>query len=136
MRFWWERVCSSVPPAHSLSSEISARNINRSIKAVFAKLGVSYARSYTSHGFRRGKAQELKESGSQWATVAGIGGRLSLAFRGYLGATSDISKATARLLIDDYGPSSSEEEEAPFFGGASPSLPLFAVRHGRWGFSG
>ena len=57
VRFWWKWVCSRVPPGRSPFSELSARNINRAIKAVFSKIGVSYAQSYTSHGFRRGAAQ-------------------------------------------------------------------------------
>ena len=136
MRFWWKWVCPRVPPGHSLFSELSARNINRVIKAVFSKLGVSYAQSYTSRGFRRGAAQELKERGSQRTTVAGVGGWRSLAFRGYVDTTADISRATARLLIEDFDPASSDEEhEVPSFGW-KPLLTAFAACHGRWGFPG
>ena len=58
-----------------------------------------------------------------------IGGWRSLAFRGYVDTTSDISKAMTRLLIEDFDPASSEEEQVPFFGGK----PLFtAFRVAPW----
>ena len=134
MHFWWRWVCSRVPPGHSLFSELSSRNINRVIKAAFSKLGLPYAQSHTSHGFRLGAAQELKERGSQWTAVAGIGGWRSLASRGYVGTTADISRAMARLLIEDFDPASSDEEQVLFFGWGTPLHRFSRRAMGVWGF--
>lgn len=78
--------------------------MNRAINTVFRKLGISHAESYTSHGFRRGAARELKERGIQWATVAGAVGWEALAFRGYVDTAADISQAMATLPIEDFDP--------------------------------
>lgn len=40
---------------------------------LFAKIRIPAANLYSSHGLRRGDAQELKESGSQWPIVASVG---------------------------------------------------------------
>ena len=109
-------MCQLTGPARKLAfTELSSRNINRVVKKVFSKIGAPYANSYSSHGFRRGAAQELKERGSQWTTVAGIGGWRPLAFRGYVDTTADVSNAMARLLIEDFDPSSSDEEHVLSF---------------------
>ena len=82
------------------------------IKKVLEKLKVAQAHRYSSHGFRRGAAQELKERGSQWTTVAGAGGWRSVAFRWYVDTAEDISRAMAKLLIEEFGPGESDLEEA------------------------
>ena len=74
-------------------------NVNTTIKAVIAKLSVPHAKDYSSHGFRRGAAQELKKKGSQWPTVMGSGCRRSMAFRGYVDATLDVERDTSKLLV-------------------------------------
>ena len=55
-------------------------------------------------------AHELKERGSQWATVSGYGGWRPLAFRGYVDTTADISKAMANRLIEDCDVNESDAE--------------------------
>ena len=133
---WWAHVFCRVGPGRILFTEVNQTNINRVIKTVFAKLELPHAASYTSHVFRRGAAQELKERGGQWTTVAGLGGWRSLAFRGYVDTTADISQAMAKLPIEDFNPDESDEEERAFYsvGANPPPCPLFALYRGCWGF--
>ena len=56
---------------------------------------------YSAHGFRRGAAFELQSTGSQWSTVATIGDWRSLAFKGYVDLTNELSRDLSRLLADD-----------------------------------
>ena len=74
--------------------------MNTTIKAALANLLAPYAQSYTSRGFRRGAAHELKTKGSQWAFVAGLGEWRSLAFKGYVDATLEVARDMSKLLIE------------------------------------
>ena len=67
---------------------------------MLVKLGIPTFQSYTSHGFRRGAAQELKEKGSQWPIVDGVGEWRSLAFKGYVDTTLDVERDMTKLLIE------------------------------------
>ena len=78
----WPAIAARVKCGELLFPGFSAQNVNRAIKAVFAKLNVPFAESYTTHGYRRGATQELKEKGSQWPIIASIGEWRSLAFMG------------------------------------------------------
>lgn len=114
--------CDRVPPGRRLFQGISARDIYRSIKDVFKKIETPFAEAYTSHGFRLGASQELKERGSQRATVSGAGGRRTLASRWYVDGTADISRALDRLRIEDCEPDSidGDADYVRFFGGENP----------------
>ena len=111
VHFWWRNVCARVAPGHLLFTDINPRNVNRVIKKAMEKLNAVQAHRYTSHGFRRWGEQEPKERGPQRTTVAGAGGWRSLAFRGYVDTAEDISRAMAKLLIDDIDPDESDFEE-------------------------
>ena len=56
----WPAIASRVKCGELLFPGYSTQNVNTAIKAVLAKLDIPYAESYTSHGFRRGAAQDLK----------------------------------------------------------------------------
>ena len=57
-----------------------------------------------------GVAQELKERGSQWPTVAGAGEWGSLAFRRYVDTAVDVSMEMDNLLIGDFDVNESDGE--------------------------
>ena len=50
-------------PGRRLFTDVAPRNVNRVLKTVFRKMKLPRAERYTSHGFRRGGAHELKERG-------------------------------------------------------------------------
>ena len=64
---------------------------------------------YRSHGFRRGEAQELKESGAQWPIVASAGQRGGLSFRCYVDLSDELSTSVEALFIQPYNFESGEE---------------------------
>ena len=67
------------------------------------------AERYSSHGFRRGAAQELKESGAQWPIVAEVGKWNGLSFRPYVDLPDELAEGMAHLFIDSYSFESDEE---------------------------
>ena len=83
--------------------------MNAAIKAILAQLLSPHAEKYSSHGFRRGAAQELKETGSQWAPIAPLGDWKSLACLGYLDLTDSVEHDMVKLLIECDLPDSDAE---------------------------
>ena len=98
----WPCIACRVRPGEMLFPSFSATNVNTTLKAVLSRLSVVHAEKYSSHGFRRGAAQELKETGSQWAASATLGGWKSLAFLGYVDLTDEVERDMAKLLIETY----------------------------------
>ena len=66
------------------------------------------AERYSSHGFRCGAAQELKEVGSPWTVVATAGLWRSPTFRRYAAMTADVEQGV-RILF----PADSDSESDP-----------------------
>ena len=100
-----------------LFQAVNIRNFNRMLKPVFARMNIHEAHRYSSHGFRRGTAQELKESGSPWAVVASAGVWNSPAFRGYLDMARDVEVGVSRLFeVDPDSASDAEQVHAGYRG--------------------
>ena len=70
------------------------------IMAVLGKLSVPQSERYSSHGFRRGSAQELKETGSPWAVVASAGRWRSTSLLSYVDTSADVETDMANLLAN------------------------------------
>ena len=75
IHIFWAEIRRRVQPGQLLSRSVNRGNFNRMLKAVFAHLHIPDAGRYSSHGFRRGAAQELKESGppGRWWLLPGCG---------------------------------------------------------------
>ena len=95
---FWPAVRRRVAPGRSLFRKVNVGNFYRMLKAVLANLLVPEASRYSSHGFRRGTAQELKEKGSPWTAAATAGLWNSAAFRGYVDMSRDVEQGVARLF--------------------------------------
>ena len=106
----WPCIAQRTKPGGNLPPSSSATNLNATIKAVFAKLLVERAEQYSPRGFRRGAAQELKESGSQWVAIATMGDWESLAFLGYADLTYNVERDMAKIRIET-DPMDSDEEQ-------------------------
>ena len=89
---------------------LNGRNINRTLRDVLKKINVPASSRYSSHGVRRGAAQELKESASQWSIVASLGQWSSLCFKGYVDLSGEMAQEMGKLFIDSYDFESDEEE--------------------------
>ena len=100
-----------------------AKNVNAAIKAAFAKLLIEPAELYSPRGFRRGAAQELKESGSQRPAISPMGDWGSLAFLGYADLAFNVEREIAKLLIGTDSADSDEGEVHRWVSG-----PLARVR--------
>ena len=92
-----------------LFPSLNGRNINRILRAILKKIHVPASERYTSHGFRRGAAQELKESGSQWPIVASLGQWNSLCFNGYVDVSDEMAQQVGKLFINSYEFESDDE---------------------------
>ena len=97
----WPAIRSRVPSGGHLFSAVNTRNFNRILRAVLRKLKVPEAERYSSHGFRRGTAQDLKLHGSPWEVVASAGIWNSSAFRGYLDLTAEVEQGVRNLFAVD-----------------------------------
>ena len=112
------------PLRHAPFLSYARRNINPVLKRVCGKIGLPGASRYRSHASRRGAAQELKEKGAQWPTIATMGEWRSLAICGYVDIADDIARDTPKLFADDVACASDEDEQVPLW----PILPIFLPR--------
>ena len=101
VHFFWPAARRRCQSGELLFPSITRRDVNDILREVLKKLELPYAERYSSHGFRRGAASELQSTGSQWSTVATIGDWRSLAFKGYVDLTNELSRDLSRLLAED-----------------------------------
>ena len=85
--------------------------MNPALRAVSKKLLTPHAERYSSHGFRRGAANELQSTGSQWSTVATIGDWRSLSCNGYVDLANEVSRDLPKLLIEDMALDSADADD-------------------------
>ena len=100
VHFLWPLIRARVPAGKALFPPYSGRNVNAVLRAVLTKLSVPEASRFSPRGFRRGAAQELKATGSQWSTVAAAGCWQSLDFKGYIDLTADVARDMSKLLAE------------------------------------
>ena len=120
VRCFWPPVRRRVAPGQPLFRKVNVGNFNSMIKAIFVKLCVPEDARYSSHGFRRGTAQELKGKGSPWTAVATDGLWNSASFRGYVDMSHDVELGAARLFT--VGPVSESDCELVHLGFILPPL--------------
>lgn len=89
------------------------RNINPALKRVCERIVFPNASRYSSHAFRKGAAQELKEKGAQWSTTSTLGEWRSLASRRYGDIATDISRGAPKLLAEEVACVSDADEQVP-----------------------
>ena len=110
VHWFWPWIANNIRSGQPLFPSLNGRNINRILRDVLRKINVPAVARYSSHGFRRGAAQELKESGSQWPIVASLGQWSSLCFKGYVDLSDEMAQEMGKLFIDSYDSESDEEE--------------------------
>ena len=120
VHFFWPLVRKRVRAGELLFPSYYGAKVNNAIKAVLRTLSVPYAAHYSSHGFRRGASNELKTRMSQWSTVATLGERRSLAFRGRVDLTTELNRDMSKLL-DETDTVESDLEDQVRSSGAGPS---------------
>ena len=100
VHFFWPLITCRVRPGAKLFSNYYDTKVNNTLKAVLRKLKIPNAERYSSHGFRRGAANELKTRGSQWSAILSLGEWRSLAFLGYVDLTPELDRDTSKLLLE------------------------------------
>ena len=95
---FWPLIKARVHSGSLLFPSITRRNVDRIIKAALGRLSVPHAERYSSRGFRRGSAQELKETGPPWTTVDTAGRWRSASLLSYADTSADVESDMANLL--------------------------------------
>ena len=103
---WVRRTCES---GALLFRKTTGRNLNRCVRFALTKIRIPAANLYSSHGFRRGAAQELQESGSQWPIVGEVGKWKGTSFRSYVDLSDELSRDMAQLFIHSFNFDSDDE---------------------------
>ena len=77
-----------------------ANSINQQLKAVMTKLDYDRGHKYSSHAFRRGATEEIKNSGSTFATIITSGGWTAAGYKSYLDLQADEAVNISKLLLE------------------------------------
>ena len=109
----WPAIRPRVSPGNHLFSAANARNFNRILRAALLKLKTPEAARYSSHGFRRGAAQDLETYGSPWEVIASAGIWNSPAFRCYLDLAADVEQGVRNLFAVDHDSDSARRHCTP-----------------------
>lgn len=125
-RFFRPLIRQRVRPRANLFPRFNDTEVNNAIKAVLKNLEIPHAERYSSHGVRRGAANELKTQGSQWTTVATLGEWRSLCFRGYVDLTPELGRDMSKLLIATDDIDSDMEDEVQTLGAVSLCVSVCA----------
>ena len=112
VHFWWKKICESTRVGDPLFPKTYANSVNQQIKAVMDKLGYEQGRKYSSHAFRRGATEEIKDSGSTFATIIKSGTWTAAGFKSYLDLQRDEALNISRLLLEN-ADSNSEDDDPP-----------------------
>lgn len=83
-----------------LFPNLNADNFNRNLKTPKAELGFGRWASFSSHAFRSGATDEIKNCGSTLATILKSGAWLSAPYRNYLDLQADEAIDITTFLID------------------------------------
>ena len=100
IHFFWPLIRERARSGTKLFPSYYDAKVNNTLKAIIAKLEAPRALRYSSHGFRRGAANELKTRGSQWSVVAALGEWRSLCFTGYVDLTPELDRDMDKRLIE------------------------------------
>ena len=112
VHWFWPWVRRSRQCGALLFDKTNTRNLNRRLRYALAKIRIPAANLYSSHGFRRGAAQELKESGSQWPIVGEVGKWKGASFRTYVDLSDELSHDMAQLFIHSFDFDSEDDTPA------------------------
>ena len=80
VHFLWKEVCARVPSGELTPPIYTVRKIIPVLKRVCEKIGLRNSSRYSTHAFRLGASQEMKEKGSKRHTISIIRDWRSLSF--------------------------------------------------------
>ena len=106
----WTRIRDRVKAGDPLFPGLTANVFNRQLKATLTAMGTPEGGKFSSHGFRRGATNEVKNSGSTLATILGTGTWLSACYKNYLDLMAGEAINVSTLLLDKLGSDSEESD--------------------------
>ena len=109
----WPCIRDQVQAGEPLFPSLTANTVNRQLKATMTALGFDQGGLYSSHAFRRGATQEVKNSGSTLATILKTGTWLSACYKNYLDLKADEAINISTLLLDNLGSDSEDSDHDP-----------------------
>ena len=109
----WTRIRDRVKAGDPLFPGLTANVFNRQLKATLTAMGTPEGGKFSSHGFRRGATNEVKNSGSTLATILGTGTWLSACYKNYLDLKADEAIKISTLLLDNVGSDSEDSDRDP-----------------------
>ena len=109
----WHHIRRTTLPGEHLFPELTQRNFNPTLKKTFAKASIPDAERFSSHCFRRGATQALKNCEATPRTLVGSGVWNSKAVLGYVDLTQDESAELSTLLLNPSLSSDSEDDTLP-----------------------
>ena len=107
----WPRIRDRTLAGGLLFPMFSPCSLNRTFKVVMTKMGYRDGPKFSSHAFRRGATQEIKDSGSTLSVIIKSGTWTHAGYKSYLDLQADYAINISRFLIESLG-SDSEEEDA------------------------
>ena len=106
----WPQIRDRVDAGGPLFPVFTANNFNRKLKQTTTALKCPEGGRFSPHAFRRGATQEIKNSGSTFATIVKSGTWLSARYRNYLDLSADEAINISTLLLDTLGSDSEDSD--------------------------
>ena len=95
---FWPIIKRLTKPGEDIFPSLIRSNLNRILKAVFAKVGFTDSESYSSKCFRRGCSNAMKDSNSTLGQIMRAAGWNAAGFRSYLLLQKDEEAFVASLI--------------------------------------
>ena len=108
----WPIIARNTPPGCVVFSTFSPTSINRTLKCVMTKIGYADGARYSSHAFRRGATQEIKDSGSTLSIIIKSGTWTHSGYRSYLDLQADFAINISRFVLDAADSDSNDEDDS------------------------
>ena len=106
----WPRIRDRTTTGDLIFSGFSPCSVNRVIKKVMTKVGHLEGPKFSSHAFRRGATQEIKDSGSTLSVIIQSGTWTHAGYRAYLDLQADYAINISSFILDKLGSDSEEED--------------------------
>ena len=129
IRIFWAQVLRTTHPGPPLFPTLGNKNINRRLRAIFARLGIPGAERYSTHCFRRGAANAILQSGSTLAEIMRTAGWKSNAFRVYLNIQKAEECSMRAVLVEESSSSSDCVSDGTSSGAATPNAKSLKIGH-------
>ena len=109
----WPVIRDRVAAGDPLFPTLTTNSFNRHLKSTMTAMAVPEGGLFSSHAFRRGATQEIKDSGSTFATILKTGTWRSACYKNYLDLQADEAINISTLLLENLGSDSDDSDHDP-----------------------